>query len=65
MNTDCREVRKEAGIPVKPKVRLMRHGSSRGQRLRVNDLESDKMKIKLKNHFNLHSSDKMIKNNCK
>lgn len=65
MNTDCREIRKEAKIPVRPKVRLVRHGSARGQRLGVDDFKSDKMKIKLKNYSNLHISDKMFKNNCK
>lgn len=46
----------------------MRHGSAGGkggQRFRVNNFENDKMKIKLKDHSNLHISDKMIKYNCK
>lgn len=58
LSTDFREVRKEVGIPVRSKVRLMRYR-------RINDFESDKMKIKPKDQSNLHISNKVIKYNCK
>ena len=57
-NTDCREVRKKVGILVRPKVRLMTYG-------RINDFETEKMKIKPKDLSNLPISSKVIKYNCK